>query len=269
MIFNAYSDTEDGLFGISVKSGGHIFAKTGRRISRPRGREDWLLFYIAKGCEEFDLEKKYVAEEGSFVFFKPFEKQEHIHSDEKSGEFYYIHFNAPENFDLFGFESSHIYTSKPSSRLRELFEVVIHELQTKAPCYEKICAAKLFEIILELSRRTKNESNPNKRYSDKISFVIQMINRDYSSDLSLEDYAKISQMSKFHFLRVFKEIVGVSPIEYRNNIRLEHAKELLEDISLPIGEIGAMVGYSSASYFCDAFRKSVGVSPKQYRENLK
>ena len=96
-----------------------------------------------------------------------------------------------------------------------------------------------------------------------------MINRDYSSDLSLEDYAKISQMSKFHFLRVFKEIVGVSPIEYRNNIRLEHAKELLEDISLPIGEIGAMVGYSSASYFCDAFRKNLGVSPKQYRENLK
>ena len=145
---------------------------------------------------------------------------------------------------------------------------MIRELQTKSPCYEKICAAKLFEIILELSRRTKNEANPNKRYSDKISFVIQMINRDYSSNLTLEDYARISQMSKFHFLRVFKEIVGISPIEYKNNIRIEHAKELLEDISLPVGEVGSMVGYSSPSYFCDTFRKKVGISPKQYRENL-
>ena len=72
-------------------------------------------------------------------------------------------------------------------------------------------------------------------------------------------------MSKFHFLRVFKNITGRTPIEYRNNIRLEHAKELLVDTSSSIAEIGREVGYESNVYFCDYFKTQVGMSPGQYR----
>ena len=70
-------------------------------------------------------------------------------------------------------------------------------------------------------------------------------------------------------MRVFKEITGVSPLEYRNKIRIDHAKELLEDDSIPVGEVGALVGYASASYFCDAFKKRTGYSPIQYRQMIK
>ena len=78
MIFNAYSESSDGLFGVSVKSAGHIFAENGRRVSRPTGREDWLLFYVAKGTERFTLDGETDAPEGSFIIFKPHQKQEHI-----------------------------------------------------------------------------------------------------------------------------------------------------------------------------------------------
>ena len=73
-------------------------------------------------------------------------------------------------------------------------------------------------------------------------------------------------MSKFHFLRVFRSITGASPIEYRNRIRIEHAKALLSDTFLTVSEIGSRVGYASPSYFSDAFKKEVGISPKEYRE---
>ena len=269
MIFNAYADKNEGMFGISIKSCGHIFAKKGREIKRPYGRDDWLLFYVARDCETFYLDKKTCLEAGSFIIFKPHEKQHHIYEGDKTGEFYYIHFTADENFDLSGLETSTAYNTKPSAKICDIFESVINEIQLKQPCYENICVLKLLEIFQLLKRKLINKSSPHSEYINKIAFVVQKINKDYNSSCSLNEYAKMCQMSKFHFLRIFQEITGTSPIEYRIKIRMEHAKELLLDTSLPINEIGLKVGYNSSSYFCDAFKKEVGISPIKYRSKYR
>ena len=268
MIFSAYQDTNKGFSGVSVVSSGHIFAEKGRKIDRPSGRSDFLLFYIAKGKERFFLDSEVIADEGSFIYFRPFEKQKHIYEESKTGEFYYIHFNAPADFDLFGFKNSVVYPTKTSTKVRDMFEEIISELQNKQPAYELVCVSKLFNIIALLSRETKKKSAPQSRFFNKISFVIQKMNKEYQNSYNLEDYAKMCNMSKFHFLRVFKNITGVSPLEYRNKIRLDHAKEFLEDTNAPINEIARNVGYTSSAYFCDAFKTKFGVSPSQYRKNL-
>ncbi len=266
MIFSAYQDTEKGIGGVSIISSGHIFAKNGRKIDRPTGRSDYLLFYVAKGKEHFFLEHERIADAGSFIFFKPFEKQKHIYRESKTGEFYYVHFNAPCDFDLFGFESSVVYSAEPSSKVCDIFEEIISELQTKQPAYEMLCVSKLFSIISLLVRKTKKESTPQGRYFDRISFVIQIMNKEFQDGYTLDEYAKMCNMSKFHFLRVFKNITGSSPLEYRNKIRLDHAKELLSDTNIPINEVGRSVGFSSDTYFCDMFKSKVGMSPSQYRK---
>jgi len=269
MQFSAYQDTDKGISGVSVVSSGHIFAQKGRKLHRPKGRADYLLFYIAKGKELFSLDSEIVADEGSFIIYKPFEKQEHIYTEDKTGEFYYVHFNAPEDFDLFGFKSSFVYSIKPTTGVRDIFEEIISELQTKQPAYEMLCASKLYELFALLLRKTEKESAPQSRYFDKISFVIRNMNKEFHINYSLDDYASMCNMSKFHFLRIFKGITGTSPLEYRNNIRLDHAKELLADTNTPINEIARRLGFSSATYFCDTFKKKNGVSPSQYRKTEK
>jgi AraC-like DNA-binding protein len=72
-------------------------------------------------------------------------------------------------------------------------------------------------------------------------------------------------MSKYHFLRTFESIIGATPMEYRNNIRLQHAADLLLEEKLAVEQISALVGYSSASYFSSAFKQKYGLSPKQYQ----
>lgn len=268
MIFSAYQDTNNGIAGVSVVSSGHIFAQKGRIIDRPVGRKDYLLFYIAKGKEHFILENEIDADAGSFVFFRPFEKQKHIYLENETGEFYYVHFNAPAGFDLLGFESSVVYNTNPSAKVRDLFEEIISELQTKQPAYEMICTSKLFNIISLLIRKTEKDSTPRGRYFDKISFVIQNMNKEYEKNYTLDEYAKMCNMSKFHFLRIFKDITGTSPLKYRNKIRIDHAKELLVDTNNPINEIWRSVGYSSSSYFCDAFKSKIGMTPSQYRKKI-
>ena len=268
MVFTTYADAQDTLYGISIISCGHIFAKPGRTIIREKGRNDYLLFYVAKGSETFYLDRETIAEEGSFIFYRPDEKQHHSHTSDKTGEFYYIHFNAPEDFDLFTFESSKVYFAKPSSRVRDLFEEIINEVQMKQQCYEKICISKLLNIGYLLQRNVMNINSPHREYMGKIAYVVQVMNREYNKDYSLDDYADMCNMSKFHFLRIFENITGFTPVEYRNRIRIEHAKEFLEDSCIPVGEISAKLGYASPAYFCDAFKRKVGMSPKQYRERL-
>ena len=265
--YYAYSEMSDSLFDIKIKSGGHIFAKDGRRISRPDGRDDWLLFYVAKGIERFSLPGESSAPAGSFIFFKPGEPQEHIYTGKATGEFYYVHFTAPANFQLFGFESSKIYKTHPSLKLNELFEEIIKELQTREIYYEKICVSHFFEISCLLLRKCNQKLERNKKHTSEISSVIQMINKEYSANYSLSDYAEIARMSKFYFLREFKNITGYSPLEYRAKIRLEHASEMLIESNMPICEIATELGYSSQNYFSDAFKRHYGISPTEYRKN--
>ena len=269
MIYNAYQNSDKNLFGISIVSGGHIFAEQGRSISRPEGREDYLLFYVAKGSEHLFLDKETELSEGGFIFFRPHEKQIHVQKSEKMSEFYFVHFNAPEGFDLFGFESSRPYITEVSTKVIALFEDIQSELQTKETQYEELCVAKLLNIILLLKRKCERSSSPFRAHIDEISFAVQIMNREYEKNYSLLDYAKMCRMSKYHFLRIFKSVVGCSPIEYRNRIRLEHVKEMLVETSRPIGEISAEVGYASNISFCNAFKSSFGISPSAYRKKYR
>ena len=94
MIFNSYAKQKESLAGMHLVSCGHIFAKEGREIYRPKGREDFLLFYVAKGTETFYLARAERAKAGSFILFAPGEKQHHAYLESGTGEFafgYYIH----------------------------------------------------------------------------------------------------------------------------------------------------------------------------------
>ena len=268
MLYNAYQEGNDGINGVSVVSSGHIFAEYGRTIDRRKGREDYLLFYVENGRELFHFDSDAIAEKGSFVIFKPHEKQHHVYIDDEKGEFYYVHFNAPEDFDLFGFKSSIVYSARHDAKLRDMFEEIINELTQKRPSYEKLCTSLLFGILAILKRNTETKNVlPGKNF-DKVSHIINIMNKEYFLNLSLDRYAEMCNMSKFHFLRTFKTITGCSPIEYRNRIRLEHAKALLENTGESVSEIGKMTGFMSDAYFCDAFKKQTGMTPGQYRKNI-
>ena len=265
MRFTAYSDQKEAVFGIKIRSCGHIFAKCGREISRPEGRDDWLLFYVAKEHETFFLESEVEAPAGSFIIFRPGEKQHHIYRGNKTAEFYYIHFET-EDISFSELESSKMYRIEPSSEISGIFEEIINDIQLKRPCHEKLSVFKFLQIMGILERKALWGDDTHGKYLNEIEMVVQKINRDYFENVSLDEYARMCRMSKYHFLRVFENVTGMTPISYRNRIRLERAKELLKDTNLSVHDIGARVGYTSQSYFCDAFKKEVGVSPANYRK---
>ncbi len=269
MIFNAYAEQKEVCSGITLVSCGHIFAKSGREINRPHGRGDWLIFYVAKGTETFYLKSQSVAEAGSFILFAPNEPQHHKTEYEKTAEFYYAHFRCDSLPDDLSFDTSHIYHTEPSRKITDIFEDIINETLKKQPCYEQLCVYKLLELLTLLRRDVVRESHPQRENFERIALAVSHMNKHYSENLSLSDYAALCNMSKHHFLRVFLQITGSTPIEYRNNIRLEHAAEKLLDGHYTVEQLGLNLGFSSASYFSSAFKKKYGLSPKQFSQKYK
>jgi AraC family transcriptional regulator len=99
--------------------------------------------------------------------------------------------------------------------------------------------------------------------------AIEFMHDNYSRELALEEIAAAAYLSEYHFARLFKQIMGVTPHVYLANLRLERARKLLTNTSLPISEIAAGVGYQSQSHFTKIFKSVTGLPPRLYREGSK
>lgn len=272
MIFNSYAEKNESLAGIRMVSCGHIFAEPGREICRPHGREDWLLFYVAKECETFFLEKAVAAEAGSFLLFAPGERQHHVYRGTKRAEFYYVHFQCEALPDGVTLETSRVYSLTPEKQFADVFEEILEETMEKRPHYEMLCISRLLQLFSRIQREAVQRDASSDRTRHSVARALQHMNRYCDSSLQLEDYAEMCCMSKYHFLRVFRQVTGLTPMEYRNRVRIDHAKELLKNSYFSVCEIAEALGYTSLSYFSAQFKKATGLSPTQYqsaRENNK
>lgn len=83
--------------------------------------------------------------------------------------------------------------------------------------------------------------------------------------VDLESTAKAADVSPFHFLRLFSNVLGVTPHQYLVRTRLRHAARLLADSALPITSIAFDVGFGDLSNFVRTFHRAAGVSPRRFR----
>ncbi|HWO02150.1 MAG TPA: AraC family transcriptional regulator [Blastocatellia bacterium] len=86
--------------------------------------------------------------------------------------------------------------------------------------------------------------------------------------IALEVVAREVGMSRYHFSRVFKESMGLSPINYIGRQRIERAKKLLAETELPIADIALQAGFSGQSHFTTFFRNLVGLTPRSFRRAM-
>jgi AraC family transcriptional regulator len=89
-----------------------------------------------------------------------------------------------------------------------------------------------------------------------------------TEDLSLGDVAEAACMSRYHFLRSFRDVMGVTPFRFICAQRVEKAKDLLRHSSDPVVVVAERVGFESHTSFHAAFRRHTGETPQQYRQRV-
>ena len=177
----------------------------------------------------------------------------------------------------------------PSTELlANLYEQMYGEY--KVPFFEKhiINDAPLFGLLLNFFRSVYDKKSPmeveialinalsyliehytsytqqNMMFCDKYSVAktsVEYIHDNLYHDITLEELSAQTHLSKYHFLRVFKKSIGLTPHQYIIVERIQKAKELvLKGKSL--SEVGLDVGFSDQSHFIRNFRKIYGYSPK-------
>jgi two-component system response regulator YesN len=119
--------------------------------------------------------------------------------------------------------------------------------------------------ILKLKNSLITDIQSCKNYNSAISRAQQFIKQNYARDLSLEEVAASINLVPAYFSRLFSQITGASFINYLTDIRIQHAKELLQGTDAKIREISETVGYSNIYYFSRVFKNRTGATPVEYR----
>lgn len=114
-------------------------------------------------------------------------------------------------------------------------------------------------IINELS------NNQDQRLRIIVMKVIDMLEAEYMTDISLDLCAERVNLNPSILSKVFKEISGWNFIDYLTNIRLTKAKELLVETDTKIKDVAESIGYNH-SYFNRIFKKQEGITPSEFRE---
>jgi AraC-like DNA-binding protein len=89
--------------------------------------------------------------------------------------------------------------------------------------------------------------------------------REYARPLTLDDLARVANLSKYHFSRVFKATYGLTPMAHVSLRRIERAQDLLRATNLTVTEVCFAVGFSSLGSFSQRFRELVGESPRAFQ----
>lgn len=97
--------------------------------------------------------------------------------------------------------------------------------------------------------------------AQRIAKVIERLNCEYAQPLRVEELAEEARMSTSSFYSYFKEVTGMSPIQYQKQLRLQEARRLLFAGSMEAAEAAFQVGYESPSHFSREYTRQFGLPP--------
>ncbi len=116
------------------------------------------------------------------------------------------------------------------------------------------------------------EAAEEQKESTSSSFIVKnalaYIEENYTQKLTLSDVAEKNYVSQWHLSKLLNRHTGQSFSDILNHVRIEHAKELLKDPALRIGDISEQVGFLDMAHFSRVFKKQEGVSANEYRNRV-
>lgn len=184
-----------------------------------------------------------------------------------------------KDIDLFSCFKKDIRVLRLSNNLSNNFQSYLYKMLALYDKYKKQCSSynefymRIMAIDLLIMVNDLLDANqyqlidhPSVMHK-KISEIVTFMNSNYKNNISLDLISNKFYISKYYFVRLFKEIIGMTFVEYLNVIRLKEAENLLFKTDLSISMISDRVGFCDSSYFCKVFKKYYKYSPSEYRKN--
>jgi len=125
----------------------------------------------------------------------------------------------------------------------------------------------LESVALDIARKVYNYNNKSMKLV--LRKAMDYLQEHYREQVTLNEVSEHTYVSTYYISRIFKKEAGKNFVDYLNEIRIQKAKELLQNIRYKTYELAEMVGIPDAHYFSKLFKKYEGVTPTEYRDSLK
>lgn len=102
----------------------------------------------------------------------------------------------------------------------------------------------------------------------KLARVVDFVDAHIDGSITLDQMAGVAEMGRFHFARMFKRCVGITPMTYVEHARVEHAKTLLQRGGLSLAQVATCVGFADQSHFTRRFRRHTGLTPAVFARRI-
>jgi AraC-like DNA-binding protein len=172
-------------------------------------------------------------------------------------------------------DRSPIFTSLDAPRMRKLFGELMTLTAQPPPAYEAEASALLSAILAELFKERPPRAGrgigtePRARLSEPVRKGMKFIDQFYHLSLPVKYIAVAAGVNPNYFTRRFHREVGLTPMAYVNQYRVDQAKWLLEASDKTIAEIARSVGFPDQGYFARVFTQLAGEAPREYRQKVR
>ena len=125
----------------------------------------------------------------------------------------------------------------------------------------------LLQFILEMWKKGFVIENDTSGRNTVEKEMVSYIQQNFTGKISLKEFGEQFHLSEKYISRYFKEHFHITLSQYIKYLRLENAKQLLQDTDLSVTETAMQSGYQNVSYFIRSFKKTYGISPLKYRNS--
>lgn len=209
----------------------------------------------------FNTGKKLYVKSNDIIFLPQY--SDYIVNPEQPGACYAINFtvNEPINFEPF------ILKMKNTKKIIDIFSHAEKNFISKNVGYMYKCRAQLYSLIYEIIHEYSSSYLPSKK-ERLLKPAVDYIHAFYTTEeMSIDFLASLCGIKESYLRRLFTQAYGLSPIQYINKLRLNHAKDLLSQTSYKVTDISALSGFNNQYWFCRFFKKETGLTPTEYRNN--
>ncbi len=164
-------------------------------------------------------------------------------------------------------------TPEETGSLKTILDGMLTEQETRSEGFVLLQKANLIRFLCSLGRIWKKQFNSGgKLYSSRRNMMAEAmayIEQNMKEDMRIEILASRAYMSPSYFRKLFKEVTGLTPIEYINSLRISKARQLLEGGSCSVTEAGEAVGVNDLNYFSKIFKAASGMTPTEYKRKFR
>lgn len=142
--------------------------------------------------------------------------------------------------------------------------MIVDALRSEAPGFTQVAGARTLEILARLVGAAGADRSPP-RVHDTVRRVRRLLEATDSGSASVDALIERFRVSRTHFFRVFKEQTGQTPHQYRLQLIIRRAGEMLRSSALSVKQVSESLGFESPYHFSRVFKQKTGFAPRDYR----